>query len=64
MNRIDKSLDQMSHASTGTTAHEQIAKLRQELELIIKKARAGVITDAESDRCTDIGFELRDLGAR
>ena len=64
MNRIDKSLDQMSHPPTGTTAHEQIAKLRKELELIIKKARAGVITDAESDRCTDIGFELRDLGAR
>ena len=64
MNRIDKSLDQMSHPPTGTTAHEQIAKLRQELEGIIKKARTGVITDAETDRCTEIGFELRDLGAR
>lgn len=61
MNRIDHEIEKVGRRTPETVISDRVTAIRLELDELYEKARAGTAAQKDSERCSELVYELREL---
>lgn len=61
MNHVDHEIEKVGRRVPETVISDRVAEIRKELDGLYAKAKDGTATQEDSDRCSELVWELRDL---